>query len=156
MDSIGKIISDFIARNGGNMAEIGRKLGISKQRLGDYAAGNYKPKADFYDKVKEVFGEDLQQGVKKAGQNVSRGTSSGEMYRAFFEEQTDYLVMPKIMIEEYELVPKAEQEAKRKLIEEALSASKDLISLLKKNVEDLMKAQELGRGLKTHKPQQHI
>jgi transcriptional regulator with XRE-family HTH domain len=76
---------------------------------------------------------------------------AGNMYRQFFEDQTDYLVIPRIMFEDYEIVPKSEQDAKRKLVEEALASQKDFIAMLKNNLEDLRRSQDLGRSLKSQK-----
>jgi DNA-binding XRE family transcriptional regulator len=73
---------------------------------------------------------------------------AGNMYRQFFEEQTDYLVIPRVMFEDYEIVPKAEQEAKRQMFLASIEQHQDYVNMLKKNLEDLRRAIELGRGLR--------
>jgi transcriptional regulator with XRE-family HTH domain len=80
---------------------------------------------------------------------------TGDLYRKFFQQHTteDYVLVPRVIVETYEIIPKAEQEAKRKLVEDAMEQQRDFISMLKKNLEDLRKAQELGRSLRKHNVQ---
>lgn len=50
---------ELIASKGGNKSEIGRKLGISSQLLGQYEQGRQKPKSSFFTKWEKVYGENI-------------------------------------------------------------------------------------------------
>ena len=56
-------------QKGKSNASVARKLGISGQLLGKYIAGTIAPKLNFYQKWKEIYGENLQELIET---NVSR------------------------------------------------------------------------------------
>ncbi|MGN6437232.1 MAG: helix-turn-helix domain-containing protein [Agriterribacter sp.] len=57
--NISKIIQTKRLSMGYNKTELARRLGISSQLIGHYESGRSKPKAEFYLKWKNEFGEDL-------------------------------------------------------------------------------------------------
>jgi len=59
-----------LAEIGWTHAEIGRKLGVSGQRIGQYLSGKRNPKQDFIDKWNRLFSET----------NVSRETNKIPLY----------------------------------------------------------------------------
>jgi DNA-binding XRE family transcriptional regulator len=81
--------------------------------------------------------------------------NTADLYEKFYKQHTtdDYVLMPRIIVETYEMIPKEQQEATRKMVADAMEQQRDFISVLKKNLEDLRKAQELGRSLKANKMQ---
>lgn len=72
MSQVSEILKELIPLRGKNSAEVARKLGISSQLLGQYLNERHKPKQDFYNKWKEVYGDDLLSLVET---NVSRETN---------------------------------------------------------------------------------
>jgi DNA-binding XRE family transcriptional regulator len=101
--------------------------------------------------IDDLTNEQTHPEVKNHDKSIME--DAGNVYRKFFEEQTDYLVIPKVMFDDYEMVPKSEQAAKRsaqevtnKMISDAMEQQRDFIKMLK---EDLKKAEESGRSLKT-------
>lgn len=59
MDQVYTIIAELVKKKGKSKSEVAEKLGISSQLLGQYTNGRQKPKADFYIKWKNTFGEDI-------------------------------------------------------------------------------------------------
>lgn len=60
MDRINEAVKDFITRHGGNKKIIAEKLGvITPQALGRYERGERTPGVEFFEAVKEKYGEDL-------------------------------------------------------------------------------------------------
>lgn len=71
MGEIGSKIEKFMLAKGLSKAALGRDLGgYSGQLIGQYIAGRQRPKVDFYEKWREVFGFDLRGNDT----NVSHGT----------------------------------------------------------------------------------
>lgn len=92
MPSVSEVINKLIEARGGNRSKIAKKLSdnagvaISGQRLGQYASGTRRPKADFIALWKETFGDDIDSLVK---QNVSHETKVGwkadELERSYLD-----------------------------------------------------------------------
>ncbi len=59
MSQVSETISQKVEALGGNKSKVARQLKISPQLLGHYMSGRNKPKVEFYDKWREVYGEDL-------------------------------------------------------------------------------------------------
>lgn len=100
-----------------------------------------------------TFIQTPKEPIAKEKPILSMYEDAGELYQRFYEQHTtdDYVLVPRVIIETYEIVPKSEQESKRKLVDAALAAladQKDHIETLKKNYQELQKAIELGRGLR--------
>lgn len=78
---ISDIIAQAIERQGGNKSEIGRKIGISSQLLGQYAKGPKKPGLDFFAKWKMEFKEDLYREIETKVYNlpVESNVESGQV-----------------------------------------------------------------------------
>lgn len=75
MRSYAEVLAELYLKNGGNKAEIARKLGgkVSPQVLGQYEIGRHQPKLAFIKRWKEVFGDDLTALTET---NASRQTFS--------------------------------------------------------------------------------
>lgn len=134
--------------------DIADKIGASRQTINIWEKREEieitPDQANKLTKILKVTIDDLtsdQTEYKEQDKPVTQ-YDAGNMYRKFFEDQTDYMVIPKIMFEEYEIVPKAEQEAKRKAFMATLEQHKDYVDMLKKNLDDLRKAMDLRSGLK--------
>lgn len=75
---ISEIIAEAIVRQGGNKSEIGRKIGVSSQLLGQYEKGQKEPKIGFFARWRKEYGEDLCREIEtkvfnlpqKEGENV--------------------------------------------------------------------------------------
>lgn len=72
MKSIKDVLIDLVPKRGKNQSQVAKQMGISSQLLGQYMAGRQKPKAEFYQKWKDEFGDDLLNIIKT---NVSRETA---------------------------------------------------------------------------------
>jgi transcriptional regulator with XRE-family HTH domain len=132
------------------------KLGESPDTLRAYAGGSRNPTARFFENFKSAFGYDIEQNDDKTGTNVPHETievkSEGLMYEKFFA-QREYIIIPKIIIDECEIIPKTEQEERRRLVAEALQANRELIEMLKAKVIEFQEIVRSGRSLKSHKTQ---
>ena len=87
-DSIIKKVELVMAERGLNNTSLGRKLGVSGQRIGLYLAKKRKPKQDFYEKWEEVFGESLipKNEVKKNQPDLDEKIKFMERIIALHEE----------------------------------------------------------------------
>jgi transcriptional regulator with XRE-family HTH domain len=76
--------------------------------------------------------------------------NTAALYERFFRQHTtdDYVLVPRLIVEQYEMIPKEQQEAVRKMFSDTMEQHKDYVDMLKKNIEDLRKAQDLGRTLR--------
>lgn len=154
MASIGEVLKGLYKKYGGNKSEIARQLGgiVTSQQLGQYEAGKSEPKVLFYERWKEVFGDDLQQLMKGVERNVSRGTTENEPNRRDFEswardlieKNTEYRLIPKtILDEEYRIILKSEIELKEQMLKNLLDSKNELISALKQEIAELRSAQRV-------------
>lgn len=124
MRDLKDIIKELRQRHG-NKKEVAEKIGISSQLLGQYEQGRQEPKVGFYDKWKEVFNEDIRAIMKKET-NVSHGTTnhtpvlkdseksnSGdpEVYRTIVEGNTEYVLIPRIVMRDTKLISTEQLEA---------------------------------------------
>jgi transcriptional regulator with XRE-family HTH domain len=153
MKTLAERLTEFKKKNRLTWEKFAEKLGEKHSTLIAYATSKRHPKGEFYTNFEKVFGYDIGQDQDKNVTNVPHETQksqwdAGNMYRKFFEEQSEYLVIPKIVLDDYEIVPKAEQEAKRQMFLASMEQHQDYVNMLKKNVEDLRKAIDLGRGLR--------
>jgi transcriptional regulator with XRE-family HTH domain len=152
MKTLADRLNEFKKKNRITWEGFAEKLGEKHSTLMAYATGKRQPKGEFYTNFEKVYGFDIGQYEDKSGTNVlhepANKYDAGNMYRQFFEEQTDYLVIPKIMFEDYEIVPKAEQDAKRQMYLNTIEQHNEYIELAKKNLEDLRRALESGRSLR--------
>lgn len=133
------------------MSEIARQLGhgITSQRLGQYANGISKPKVDFYDRWKEVFGEDLKELVESGFEkNVSHETQNEKnpaqsevpesIYRDLVEGNSEYKLVPKtILQEEYRIMLLSEIEYRNTLTNKALESRDRMINVLENRISEL-------------------
>jgi hypothetical protein len=126
MRKLSEILKDLRATKGTQIAVAtmlsSAGLKITSQQLGSYEAGDYNPKADFYDKWKEVFGEDLRAilkessernvsreaikhtSVDKATDNTEKPTKRESVYTTIVEGHTEYLLVPRSVLQETQLV----------------------------------------------------
>jgi DNA-binding XRE family transcriptional regulator len=135
--------------------DIADKIGASRQTINIWEKREEieisPEQASKLTKVLKVAIDDLtvdQTPEPKSPERTPSQYDAGNMYRQFFEEQTDYLVIPRVMFEDYEIVPKAEQEAKRQMFLASIEQHQDYVNMLKKNLEDLRRAIESGRSLR--------
>jgi transcriptional regulator with XRE-family HTH domain len=154
MREIAGILKELRPSKGSQLA-VAKALGITSQQLGSYERGDYKPKADFFDKWKEVFGEDLRQ-IQKGNiqRNVSHGTenitpaikstsntekmkSRDEMYQDLVEANSDYRLVPKVILEKYHIIPKEEAEERREILKQISKTKDDLISEKVNRIDEL-------------------
>jgi transcriptional regulator with XRE-family HTH domain len=94
LSQISTILKERVKAKGGNQSEIARALGISSQRLNQYINGRMKPKVEFYDRWKEVFGEDLKGETNVSGiSGAANGSSSATGYLSIGKPLTynDYI-----------------------------------------------------------------
>jgi transcriptional regulator with XRE-family HTH domain len=113
VNNLTDLLKKLVEAKGGKQTEIAKSLGISAQRLGQYLQGRQQPKIDFYNKWKDVYGEDIQQMLKGEQTNVSRGTLTvslddlkGKVYTELVEGKTEYILQHKRFLDEYQVVPK--------------------------------------------------
>jgi transcriptional regulator with XRE-family HTH domain len=114
----------------GTQVDVAEKLGIKSQLLGQYEKGKRNPKLAFYQKWKAVFGEDLQ-ALTEA--NVSFETKKGtyvetpsnkkemenpeEVYRTIVEGNTEYVLIPRKVLDRTQLVSADELDRKNNQID---------------------------------------
>lgn len=89
MDQVSSLLEALVPQKGSNKSEVAAKLGISSQLLGQYMKGRQNPKIHFFNKWKEVFGEDL---LRMTETNVS------EQAREDRQKLTDPLPMGDVNI----------------------------------------------------------
>jgi transcriptional regulator with XRE-family HTH domain len=87
LNQVKDILSELVPKKGKSNAEVGRKLGISGQLLGQYINGRQKPKAAFYIKWKRVFGEDLIKLIEGNVSNVEHSTEDNESDTRFVSDK---------------------------------------------------------------------
>ena len=129
MRPLNEVIRELRVKHG-NKAQVARKLHISGVRLGQYEAGRQQPKIDFFDKWKEVFGEDIREIQKQTNGTLDKTIVSNEtenptqvdiddmndenplagdpdeIYRRIVEGNTEYLLIPRSVLQEkYRLIP---------------------------------------------------
>jgi transcriptional regulator with XRE-family HTH domain len=105
---------------------------VSSQSLGQYEAGEKKPKAAFFLAWKEAFKEDLLADdgetnvshetenltpVDKSSDNTEKSLGELEAYRKLFEGRTEYLVIPRKVLEKTQLISIDELDNKNKQID---------------------------------------
>lgn len=126
-----KVISELIKADGRDDVEIAEDLGISSQRLGQYKNGKRYPNVDFVSKWKEVFGQDLAELIKKSETNVSHETKKhtsvvnrkgidpatrAEVYRDILENYTEYIMIPRFMLESHRFTSLEQMQKDKELI----------------------------------------
>ena len=146
-----------LRQNHGNKTQVAKKLGISSQLLGQYEQGRQEPKIEFFEKWKNVFGEDLRAIQKQT--NVSKKTDNHtpvdkqsdnaekplgadnmdseiykEMYEKFIGTNSDYLVIHKDILKQHRIIAveqfeKDKEEREIKKAEAKTQAEKDKIFL---------------------------
>jgi transcriptional regulator with XRE-family HTH domain len=160
----GKKFSDAVDASKIKQDEIGEKIGVTRQWVSNWKQWREievtPDQAARMCKVLKVSLEELIQDETppekptiKEKPILSMYEDAGDLYQRFYEQHTteDYVLVPRVIIETYEITPKSEQESKRKLVDAALAAladQKDHIETLKKNVEELRKSLDLGRSLR--------
>lgn len=70
-----------------------------------------------------------------------------EVYRNLVESNTEYRLIPKIILDQYEIIPKRELEERAEIVRIALAAKNDVIAELKKEISDL-RAKEVAMPAK--------
>lgn len=115
----------------GNKAQVARKIGISSQLLGRYESGVHEPKIDFFEAWEKHYGEDIREIQKGAIRetNVSHETKNGtqvdkrsdnkeydpeereEVYRTIVEGNTEYVLIPRVTMNNAEIVSKKQLDA---------------------------------------------
>jgi transcriptional regulator with XRE-family HTH domain len=154
-----KIISDLINEDGRGLAVIAKEIGISRQRLTNYKNGERFPDADFIQKWQKTFGENLMDLMDKAtdkATNVSHETKNstpamkstdsketairGHVYTELIEQNSDYKLMPTMILTDYSIIPKRILDGHDKEIarqEILISKYEGLINRLEKEIESL-------------------
>lgn len=82
MSQENKKFKEKLSEKGGNKSEIGRKLSVSSQLLGQYEKGRQKPKEEFFDKWMQVYKEDIRNIFKtnvsnEDEENINTGQDDG-------------------------------------------------------------------------------
>jgi hypothetical protein len=162
MKPIHQRINDLIVKMGDVNAEIAKKLSersekpISPQRIGQYRKGLKTPGADFLLLWKEVFGDDLNETGAAIETKVSLGAHKltpamkssdnnetgirGHVYTELIEKNSDYKLMPTMILTDYSIIPKRILDGHDKEIarqETLISKYEGLISRLEKEIESL-------------------
>lgn len=127
----------------GTQVQVSEKIGISSQLLGQYEAGRQKPKIDFFEKWEEVFGEDIRAVQKgKNERNVSRETDkhtsvqkpgdnkqmSESVYRTIVEGNTEYVLIPRTVLADVQLISKSQIARDNGLMDKLLDLNEKLTS----------------------------
>jgi len=86
-NEVAKMISLALVEKGLSKAELGRLLGTSGQRIGQYVSGRMMPKVDFLQKWKEVFGEDLLIETNVSRETFTRVDEPPAVYSKLIETQ---------------------------------------------------------------------
>jgi transcriptional regulator with XRE-family HTH domain len=125
-------LARLIEEKGGNKSLIAKKLGISRQLLGQYLQGRHNPKIDFWIKWKRAFNEDP---LKLVGDFVMiKHHPTDETKPANVDEMFTRL--------------KAEHEEGIKLRDEIINAKNQTIAILSERLADLKnKVDELEKLL---------
>jgi transcriptional regulator with XRE-family HTH domain len=157
-----KLISNLIQQDGRGITGIARALGITRQRLSNYAEGKRFPDADFMQRWKKTFNIDLMDAMETgvdSATNVARGTGKhtpvdkltdnpelrDKVYRDVLESKTEYrLIHHSLLSEKYLMIPVAEldkSEAKTQkvstLYEDLLKEKDNVIEFLKSEIKEL-------------------
>lgn len=111
----------------GTQVDVAKKIGIKSQLLGQYENGKRNPKVNFYNKWKDVFGEDLQAMIREA--NVSHETKNhtqvdkrsdnkenspkgdSEIYRTIVEGKTEYVLVKRSILKDAQIVSNIQLDA---------------------------------------------
>lgn len=153
MPELSEILTGLRKKHG-NKAQVAKKLRISSQLLGQYEAGRQKPKLDFYKKWKEVFNEDILKLIDET--NVSHETENGtsatkpdnnemsnlsrdEVYRDLVESNSEYRLVPKIILDKYEILSNREIKSK----EDILKICLDQAEQLRRNAEEMSATKQI-------------
>lgn len=70
-----------------------------------------------------------------------------EIYRNLVESNSEYRLIPKIILDQYEIIPKRELEERAEIVRIAIAAKNDVIAELKKEISDL-RAKEVAMPAK--------
>jgi hypothetical protein len=123
-----RVLRELLANDGRELVEIAKQLDISKQRLSNYKDGNRFPDADFIQKWQKTFGQNIMDLMEEAenkstgkSTNVSRETRNltsvhkitdnkdlmirGHVYTDLIEKNSDYKILPTVILTDYKIVP---------------------------------------------------
>lgn len=144
-------LKDFLQKlrsQHGTQTEVASKIGISSQLLGQYERGERNPKLPFFRKWKEVYNEDLQSLMDEAKVSIKainntpvdkpsdNKETSEEVYRNIVEGNTEYILIPRSVLQEkYRLVAleqfqkdKDQMDKDKAVIDRLLSMNERLIA----------------------------
>lgn len=80
--------------------------------------------------------------VKKPSDNKEK-MNPEEVYRNLVESNTEYRLIPKIILDQYEIIPKRELEERAEIVRVALAAKNDVIAELKKEISELRASRQV-------------
>jgi len=142
-----KVISGLLETDGRELAEIARDLGISKQRLTNYQKGDRFPDADFVQIWLKKYGQNIMDLIEIEGRqstNVPRGTEKltpvnksnekenvahAEVYKTIVEGNTEYLLIPRSVLQEkYRLRSLEDIEKDKIVLDKILDANEKMLA----------------------------
>jgi hypothetical protein len=170
--SMSEVMGALVANNGG-LSAVCRKLGYQGKeeikrvsvKISHYVDGTSRPKADFIQLWKDKIGDDILALEKE--RNVSRGTNKPinitsvekthdnkgklvpeEVYRDLVESNSEYRLVPKVIMDDYEIVPKSHVDVTNKRVQEIIDAKNDLIKELRDEIADLKASRSIPEPAK--------
>jgi transcriptional regulator with XRE-family HTH domain len=176
-----QVITSLLEKDGRETAEIAKDLKVSKQRLGNYKDGKRFPNADFVQKWKNKFGQNIMDLIEPESTNVSRETKKltsvdkasdnsekeeESVLRRLVERNDKYRLVPTIILDQYEILSKNEIQSRENLLKETLaqaremSATKDIIIadkkyLIKRLFDDIKKLESELKELREREKTLH-
>jgi transcriptional regulator with XRE-family HTH domain len=143
------VISGLLKADGREITQIANDLGITKQRLGNYKDGHRFPDAEFIQLWQKKFGENIMALIEKEkdqSTNVSRETkkltpvdkandnkekghdSRIEVYRTIVEGHTEYVLIPRIVLNDTQLVSVKQIEKDKAYMDALIEFNRDLLA----------------------------
>jgi transcriptional regulator with XRE-family HTH domain len=132
-----KIIRMFFGKEPADLTE---DLGISKQNISTWENENGNPGSKFIDQMSKYFGlprdvfyrdgltvEDLKAmknhtSVQNGIDNRQNMIEPEEVYRKLVEGNSEYRLIPKKLLDDYDILPKTEMESRSKVLDVVTSA----------------------------------
>lgn len=142
-------IKRFRELKGLSVPALAKAIGAGKQSVYDWEAGKYEPSPDNIDqlvRVLEVKKKDLFDENPTSDWNANNNKekmNAEEIYRNLVESNSEYRLIPKIILDQYEIIPKRELEERAEIVRVALAAKNDVIAELKKEISDLRAAKQV-------------
>jgi len=130
-----------------SVQQLADKMGKGKQNIYNWESGDTEPELESIKllskaldvPINELTGENPT-SVDKPSDNNGKAAAPEEVYRNLVESNSEYRLVPKVIFDNYEIVPKSELREKAEIVKIALKAKDDVINQLNKEIAELRAA----------------